>query len=154
SKVTKPTRTQFIGCLLGGALGDALGYPIEFTPLAKIGKQLGTGVPKSLPLNADSQAVVSDDTQMTLFMAEGMIRARQRMRDRGICNVPAVIRGALLRWLSTQSGRTSAKATSAQWPGWLVGERTLHVQRAPGSTCLSALKKISTGDLIPTTESP
>jgi ADP-ribosyl-[dinitrogen reductase] hydrolase len=154
NKVTRPRRTQFIGCLLGGALGDALGYPIEFAPLAKIPKQQGAGVPKSLPLNADSQAVVSDDTQMTLFMAEGMIRARQRMRDRGICSVPHVIRGALLRWLSTQTEGTGARATKAQWPGWLVGEPKLHVQRAPGTTCLSALKKIGTDDMIPTTERP
>jgi len=78
---------------------------------------------------------------MTLFTAEGMIRAYQRFSDRGLCHVPSVIQRALLRWLYTQTGRADKKVTDPDWRGWLVGERTLHVQRAPGNTCLSALEQ-------------
>lgn len=37
----KKIRDQFIGCLLGGAIGDALGYPIEFLKLNEIYDKYG-----------------------------------------------------------------------------------------------------------------
>ncbi len=39
---------------------------------------------------------------MTLFTAEGLIRAEQRFHDRGLCHVPGVLDRAYLRWLVTQ----------------------------------------------------
>jgi ADP-ribosylglycohydrolase len=41
---------------------------------------------------------------MTLFTAEGLIRAHRRWVDRGICDVAGVVRGAYWRWLLTQGG--------------------------------------------------
>ena len=35
------TREAFRGCLLGGAIGDALGAPIEFLSLAEIRRRFG-----------------------------------------------------------------------------------------------------------------
>jgi ADP-ribosylglycohydrolase len=91
---------------------------------------------------------------MTLFTAEGMIRAYQRSRDRGVCDVPTVIQHALLRWLFTQTGRADAKVMDPVWRGWLVDEQTLRVQRAPGNTCLSALEQILAGAPTPTITDP
>jgi len=40
------SRDRFAGCLLGGALGDALGYPVEFErPGDRIVARFGGGAP-------------------------------------------------------------------------------------------------------------
>ncbi len=154
NRALPPTRSGFIGCLLGGALGDALGYPIEFASLSEIRTRIGTATPTGLSLGSRSRAVVSDDTQMTLFTAEGMIRAVQRHRSRGLCHVPTVIQGALLRWLSTQAERVDEKSEDSGRGGWLLTEARLHVRRAPGNTCLSALERIRAGAPTPSIDTP
>ncbi len=87
----------------------------------------------------------TDDTQMTLFTCEGLIRANVRGRSKGICHPPSVVHYAYLRWLHTQ-GRVVDKELL---DGWLVKERRLHRQQMPGITCLSALES---GDFGTTTE--
>ena len=63
-----------LACLLGGALGDALGYRVEFQRWAEIEREYG---PDGIRLAAcKGPLVVSDDTQMTLFTLEGMARAK------------------------------------------------------------------------------
>lgn len=135
---TDRLRDRFRGCLLAGGLGDALGYPVEFMPTADIVRAYGIDAPVRLAIRGP--AVISDDTQMTLFSAEGVIRAAQRMRNRGLCDPIAVLRNAYLRWYATQ---TQSALASVPHPGWLVGERRLWVQRAPGTTCMSALRTLS-----------
>ena len=85
---------------------------------------------------------ITDDTQMTLFTAEGLIRAQVRYAGRGVCHPPSVIHHALLRWLLTQGETSRAFPRDHEaWPdGWLVQRRELFAQRAPGITCLSALQ--------------
>jgi hypothetical protein len=90
-----PSASRFVGCLLGGALGDALGYPVEFAQdVAVIEGVLGVLPPACLPSFQGTRGVVSDDTQMTLFTAEGLVRAQCRFVDRGICSPAAVLQGA------------------------------------------------------------
>jgi ADP-ribosylglycohydrolase len=74
---------------------------------------------------------------MTLFTAEGLLRAKVRAEYKGICSVEGVVHFAYLRWLRTQ-GEASAR-TPDPLDGWLFGVRALHDRRAPGTTCLSAL---------------
>ena len=57
------------GCLFGGAIGDALGYKVEFKSLSSIRASYGEGGIQE-PEETDGQFVVSDDTQMTLFTLE------------------------------------------------------------------------------------
>src|SRR5215472_8202011 len=91
-------REQISGCMLAGAVGDALGGPVEFMSWAEIRRRFGpAGV--TAPL---SPARFTDDTQMTLFTVEGLIRGRVRDRSKGICHPPDVVRHAYLRWLHTQ----------------------------------------------------
>jgi ADP-ribosylglycohydrolase len=67
-----PTDRQ-LACLLGGAIGDALGYRVEFDRWPEIERRYG---PSGIQLrSAIGPLVVSDDTQMTLFTLEGMTRA-------------------------------------------------------------------------------
>lgn len=136
-----PTLSRISGCLLGGALGDALGYPVEFLRTATdIERVLGAVLPEGLPHAKNQKAVVSDDTQMTLFTAEGLLRARQRFSDRGICSTEAVLLLAYQRWLTTQEKAEPERTRDAASRGWLVDIPELHVRRAPGDTCLSALR--------------
>ena len=77
---------RFRGCLFGGAVGDALGADVEFMSTGEIRARYGPdGVTDYT--TADAIGRITDDTQMTLFTAEGLIRAHNRMADRGICDV-------------------------------------------------------------------
>lgn len=140
--------------LARGALGDALGYPIEFSSAAEIVRTWGTTVPEGLNYaQAGELALISDDTQMTLFTAEGLLRARRRMEDKGICHTPTVVAFALLRWYETQSRR----ASQFYERGWLIEDKRLHAARAPGNTCMQALAELLARDPrsgIPTIEKP
>jgi len=128
---------RFRGCLLGGAVGDALGAPVEFLSRDEILSRFGpVGIRDYAPAYGRSGAI-TDDTQMTLFTAEGFIRAAVRYANRGICNPTAVIHRAYLRWLQTQG---YAPKIEVEMDGWLAGLQTLRVQRAPGNTCIAALR--------------
>src|SRR5688572_20217209 len=83
------------GCLLGGACGDALGWPVEFLRLPQIVQKHG---PEGIShFSQTTQGEVTDDTQMTLFTVEGLIRAHVRGSLKGICYPPGVVHHAYLR---------------------------------------------------------
>lgn len=132
-------RSRVRGCLLGGAIGDALGGPVEFLSLERIQSECGRdGVREYQPESVGGSRVygrITDDTQMTLFTVEGMIRASVRT-DRGLGFTVGVLHHAYDRWLDTQlqPGPDGAR------DGWLITERWLYSRRAPGNTCLSALE--------------
>lgn len=121
--------------LFGGAIGDALGGDIEFLSLASIRMQYPDGV--NLPGNG-KLAEITDDTQMTLFTAEGLIRAVVRHQFKGISHTPSVVHHALMRWLETQS--ETGRIAEIDRKAGLITDPRLHSRRAPGNTCLSALR--------------
>lgn len=129
------------GSLLGGAVGDALGWPIEFLRLEQIRAQHGpAGVVGFLPGYLSGQAQqITDDTQMTLFTAEGLLRAAP-----GADAVPA-LRRAYLRWLHTQR----QDEPTAETDGWLASLPFLYAVRAPGNACMSGLSKQARGYVEP-----
>jgi len=132
------TRDRYRGCLLGGAVGDALGAGIEFASLAEIRSQHGpAGVTGYVPCYGRSGAI-TDDTQMTLFTAEGLLRAR-----RGDDVIGAVWQ-AYQRWLLTQGPAPAGRGAD----GWLIGQEFLHHPRSPGLTCLSALEDGQPGTAV------
>lgn len=63
------------GSLVGGAVGDALGYAVEFSSLNEIRKIYGQRGITDYKLNSSGIAEFSDDTQMSLFTAEGLLNA-------------------------------------------------------------------------------
>ena len=96
---TAPTRDRYRGCLLGGAVGDALGAPVEFLSRSEILRKFGPrGLTEMAPAYGKLGAI-TDDTQMTLFTAEGALRAYVRETLRGLCHVPSVLHRSYLRWL-------------------------------------------------------
>ena len=72
------SENHFTGCLLGGAIGDALGAPVEFMALEVIRRQYGPQGVTDYIEYPDHTGEFTDDTQMTLFTAEGLLRANHR----------------------------------------------------------------------------
>src|ERR1700744_4883480 len=96
-------RERFHGCLLGGAVGDALGAPVEFYSRNEILAQFGpTGIADYAPAYGGI-GMITDDTQMTMFTAEGLLRywVRGRLRG-GVSTHTGATANAYLRWLHTQ----------------------------------------------------
>ena len=139
----RPRAQRIAGCLLGGAVGDAFGYEIEFESLDAIVARFGArGLRQPVPRQGRLQ--VSDDTQMTLFTLEGLLRAPHPV-GQGDATV-AQVRLAYLDWLHTQRGRRSdAAGHPPPAAGWLATRPALQARRAPGSTCLQAAAAGATG---------
>lgn len=115
------------GCLLGGAMGDALGYPVEFMNLDSIRRDYGPdGVVKmAVP------GLISDDTQMTLFTAEAALS------DEAQTDWIHAVHKAYLRWYYTQ---TEEKVGPEQdFAAGLLQESRLFHWRMPGTTCMHML---------------
>ncbi|WP_328617650.1 ADP-ribosylglycohydrolase family protein [Amycolatopsis sp. NBC_00355] len=135
-------RARLRGCLLGGAIGDALGNPVEFRALAAIRQ------PVELVANAEGVAEITDDTQMTLFGFEGFHRGWVRAQAKGIGGALApLVHDAYLRWLDTQEHPAPPPADGRRHrAGQLRLEPWLYARRAPGSACLSGLRAAYTPD--------
>jgi len=137
------------GCLIGGAAGDALGYEIEFTKEDGIFARYGAGGIQAYALNAATgKAVISDDTQMTLFTANGILVADTCTALRGIDTAPRTFMlQAYQDWLRTQQ-ITFAQSREEQRArvSWLCDVPELYHCRAPGVTCMSALSSRQVGE--------
>ncbi len=90
------------GCLFGCAIGDAIGKSVENMNFKDIREKYGYEGISELPTNEEGIAEISDDIQMTLFTAEGALRAESRMNERGVAHYPTIIHESYRRWLSTQ----------------------------------------------------
>ena len=131
------------GCLVGGAAGDALGYAVEFSSLRSIVNEFGPDGIKEFVMDPKGIARFSDDTQMTLFTAEGLLSAYAEDPDPSTENILRHMEEAYLAWFATQ--------TAFQLPirsSWLTHVRDLWARRAPGNTCLSALSALKQGKSI------
>lgn len=131
----KRNQDNFRGCILGGAIGDALGLPVEFLSVQDIKLRYGKAGIIDLEPASGGKALISDDTQMTMFTAEGHLRAIARGTERGVCHIPTVVYSAYQRWFITQGGSSDVPQTE----GWLLKLQELHSRRGPGNTCLTAL---------------
>ena len=150
------------GSLIGGAIGDALGYPVEFMSRKEILARYGSdGITKyDLPSNGKAvvengkvvvkdgkvvmgkgKAVVSDDTQMTLFTTNGLLYGIAKLRHEGesCAGLKDFVRYAYLEWYETQ---TRVEDYRAEHCCWIRDIAELNVRRAPGNTCMSALRSI------------
>src|SRR5262245_44471693 len=144
---SRRTLEHFTGCLLGGAVGDALGAPVEFHSIHAIRNEYGSAGITDYDAAYGRRGAITDDTQMTLFTAEGLLRAIARQRHKGGCRPASVIHQAYIRWLRTQSERSRSHFSQGEMDGWLIGVKDLHSRRAPGNTCLSALRGEEMGEM-------
>jgi ADP-ribosyl-[dinitrogen reductase] hydrolase len=141
----RKTLDHFEGCLVGGAVGDALGAPVEFMALEQIIGHFGPGGIHDYVPAYGKVGAVTDDTQMTLFTAEGLILSKTRATDLSMADAALEsIYQAYLRWLSTQDASISKTmitqhGTCSILEGILISFGELHTRRAPGNACLSSL---------------
>ena len=125
------------GCLMGGAMGDALGYAVEFTLEDEIFQTYGPAGITAYDLNfaPTGEAIISDDTQMTLFTACGLLCADTAGVSSASCPPSRrFVEMAYVDWLHTQYPNQKKAGLC-----WLLQEPRLFSRRAPGGTCLTAL---------------
>ena len=141
------TLDRTLGCMVGGAAGDALGYAVEFESWPQIQRQYGPGGIREMQLDRRGLAVISDDTQMSLFTAAGILLGMTRGCMRGIAGrLDYYCRFSYQDWLHTQEWMS--RKEDADVCTWLMDVPELYARRAPGNTCLSALLALEKGKLV------
>ena len=93
-------------------------------------------------------ALESDDTQMTLFTANGLLVGTTRGKLRGImAPYPSYIAMSYKDWYRTQKERYPLDKENPFACSWLVDIPQLFHRRAPGITCLSAIRAGANGSI-------
>lgn len=152
-KETEINLDRIRGSLVGGAIGDALGYAVEFQQEDQIFRKYGVeGITEYDLVNG--KALISDDTQMTLFTANGILVGATRLSMRGIGRDPkSYVSCAYLDWLKTQQSdiktvNSYKRFTEEGGCSWLLDVPELYSRRAPGNTCLSAMETRAEGEYV------
>lgn len=140
----KNNLNHYAGCLLGGALGDALGAPVETLTYREITKEYGRDGITELQCGIRGVAEITNDTQLTLFTAEGLLRNEcrryQKNLEKDLRQTTHVVFRAYLRWLYTQ-GLSTSNWRGSDYDGWLVGLKPLYSNKEIENTCITALGK-------------
>ena len=143
---TELNKDRAIGCLIGGAVGDALGYTVEFEQWPYIRNMYGDRGITRYDLYPHGKALISDDTQMTLFTASGILLGMTRLYTRGVSGrIDQYCWHTYVDWLHTQEW--THRHSKDYGTSWLMDVPELYARRAPGNTCLSALKVIKEGGI-------
>ncbi|MCR5847651.1 MAG: ADP-ribosylglycohydrolase family protein [Lachnospiraceae bacterium] len=135
------------GSFIGGAAGDALGYSVEFKSEEFIFDKYGEDGITEYEIDVKSgKALISDDTQMALFTANGILIGKTRLQERGIgAKISRYVNLSYLDWLKTQSlkydiVKDMTRGYTKEVVSWLCDVPELFSLRAPGNTCLSGIK--------------
>ena len=128
---------KFRGCLIGGAVGDALGYPLEFLNESDIFTRYGKNGATEYILTGDV-AEFTDDTQMTLFTANGLLLAENKVDFRGTeADYLEYFIKMYKEWYQTQVD--VYPPFNKNFSSWLAGIPEMFSKRGPGTTCMSAI---------------
>ncbi|WP_239071906.1 ADP-ribosylglycohydrolase family protein, partial [Amycolatopsis sp. SID8362] len=151
-------RSRLRGSLLAGAIGDALGAKTEFDSIDRIREIAGpAGITDFIPAYG-GVGRITDDTQMTLFTLEALIRAHAQQRKTGSADVVHSLQLAYQRWLHTQGvawDRARGPQSAVEAPdGWLITHQELFSRRAPGLTCFGELEAYGRSGVRGTVERP
>lgn len=119
---------KYKACLIGGAIGDALGYAVEFKSEPEIFGQYEKNGITDYELR-NGKAIVSDDTQMTLFTADGMIRGYYTG------SYTDSVYNSYKEWYITQT----VTMHNNNYRSWLMEIPELWNRRSPGMTCMSEI---------------
>ena len=135
--VTEVSREKVCASLLAGALGDSMGADIEF-----LGSYFSIWwrFPRRVNRLAQKKAPkgwFTDDTQMTLFTAEGLFDGLGSVEKASI-DVDELVKSvhsALLRWYQTQTKKRPPEEATG-----LAAIPDMYYCAAPGDTCKAALR--------------
>lgn len=109
---------KMVGCLLGTAIGDALGYQVEFQHVEPVKPYKVTDFAEHTHRMPDGKAMFSDDTQMAMAVARGLLRS-----------------GSL-------SVEETAEEVAEEFIAWLHDPENT---RAPGNACLTGCRNLEAG---------
>ncbi|MEV5428490.1 ADP-ribosylglycohydrolase family protein [Streptomyces sp. NPDC052701] len=137
-------RSRVRGTLLGVAVGDALGAPVDGLDLPGIREAHGPEGLLDLAPAYGRRGAVTHLTQLTLFSVDGLIRAQVR-RDTGAWHPPTDLHRAYLRWAVTQ--RDWGPDERRGEDGWLAREEWLYARRGPTRALLLGLGDDTMGTL-------
>ncbi len=129
-------RSRVRGTLLGVAVGDALGTPVDGTDLDGIRAAHGPDGPAEMTVAHGRRGAVTHLTQLTLFSVDGLIRAQVR-RDTGAWHPPTDLHRAYRRWETTQ--RDWGPDERRGEDGWLARQEWLYARRDPPRPLLLGL---------------
>jgi ADP-ribosylglycohydrolase len=129
-------RSRVRGTLLGLAVGDALGAPVDGLGIDGIREAYGAEGLVDLAPAYGRRGAVTHLTQLTLFSVDGLIRAQVR-RDTGAWHPPTDLHRAYLRWAATQ--RDWGPDLRRKDDGWLAREEWLYARRDPSQALLLGL---------------
>jgi ADP-ribosylglycohydrolase len=129
-------RSRVRGTLLGLAVGDALGAPVDGLGIDGIREAYGAEGLVDLVPAYGRRGAVTHLTQLTLFSVDGLIRAQVR-RDTGAWHPPTDLHRAYLRWAATQ--RDWGPDLRRKDDGWLAREEWLYARRDPSQALLLGL---------------
>lgn len=98
-------KDRFIGCILGGAVGDGMGYAVEGLAPLELEQYFENGkITEPYIDEVTGKLLISDDTQMALFTMDGMMWAYIRCNNRGIGSYEASgVWQSYARWYYTQT---------------------------------------------------
>ncbi|MBP2476131.1 ADP-ribosylglycohydrolase [Crossiella equi] len=133
-------RERFIGCYVGQAIGGAVGAGVQTTTRQEFAATYGEAWPEGYPEVFGGRGLITGETQLSLFVLDGVIRAQIRRRRTGSADPVAEVRRGLFRWLQTQEPRLGGPAD-----GWLPSLPGLAVKRWPDHDTLEVLRSGRTG---------
>ncbi len=142
----------FKSCLIGGAVGDALGAPVSKLSLKEIYRNYGSKGIMGLHTAYGRKGAITGNTQLSLFTAEGLILSKVRREYHTSGNTALAVYHAYLRWLYTQEvalkmSLVDTIGTCAILDGVLTGHKRLFSRREPDRRCLEALKSGKMGTM-------
>ena len=115
------TKSKVLGTIVGLAVGDALGAPVEFIGQAALVAKYGQEGITELEESYGVPGAYTDDTQMSLATADGIIAARDAERTPGARAVDP------------------SPFIYVEYINWFISQSDPKERRGPGGTCMGAL---------------
>lgn len=135
--------SSFRGCLLGLAVGDAMGYTVSDQTMAQIRENYGPNGLLGYDL-VNGYAYVTSYTQLAAYACNGLLMGMTRGQMRGVM-APYVryVSLAEQEWARFQSYRRDPGPRSC----WISGEQSLRFRRCTDNLMLDTLSKGITGTM-------
>lgn len=134
------TKAFYRGCLLGGAVADALSYPVESLSWDEIAERFGRdGITGPVASETTGKSLLSDATQQTIFTVDGLLWADSRAKRKGLYAFVPCIFYAYQKWFFTQTGHFADDDYEFLLKGEVLEWEQLFARRSPDPAALEAL---------------